>query len=414
MRHLILGAGPAGVIAAETLRKADPASSVTLVGGEVDPPYARMSIPYLLSGRLTEAGTYLRKAPGHYGALGIDLVQGRAASVDAAQRTVTLEDGRVLAYDRLLVATGATPTRQRVPGIDLPGVHTCWTLEDVRAITAAVRPGTRIVQMGAGFVGCIILEGLVSLGVELTVLVRSGRMVSRMMNPPASAMLRRWCEAKGVRILVNTLPTELRAAGGALEVQLPDGSALPADLYLNLIGVKPNTGFLAGSGVAVENGILVDARLQTSVPGIYAAGDVAESVDVVTGRRQINAIQPNAVEQGRLAALNMAGRAAASPGSFAFNVLTTLGLVSSSFGEWQGLPGGESVELVDEARYRYLSLQFHEDRLVGANSVGWTQHAGALRGLIEGRARLGPWKARLLEDPTRIVQAYLARVQQSA
>ena len=110
----------------------------------------------------------------------------------------------------------------------------------------------------------------------------------------------------------------------------------------------------------------------------------------------------------------MAGRAAASPGSFAFNVLTTLGLVSSSFGEWQGLPGGESVELVDEARYRYLSLQFHEDRLVGANSVGWTQHAGALRGLIEGRARLGPWKARLLEDPTRIVQAYLARVQQSA
>ena len=414
MRHLILGAGPAGVVAAETLRKADPSSSVTLLGGEVDPPYARMSIPYLLSGRLTEEGTYLRKQPDHYRSLGIDLVQGRASSVDAQARSVLLEDGRSLPFDRLLVATGATPTRQRVPGIELPGVHTCWTLEDVRAITAAARPGTRIVQMGAGFVGCIILEGLVSRGVELTVLVRSGRMVSRMMNPPASAMLRRWCEAKGVRVLVDTLPEQIRSEGGELRVKLPDGTELAADLYLNLIGVKPNMGFLAGSGVAVDNGILVDARLQTSVAGIYAAGDVAESVDIVTGRRQINAIQPNAVEQGRLAALNMAGRQAAFPGSFAFNVLTTLGLVSSSFGEWQGVPGGESAELLDEPRYRYLRLEFLDDRLIGANMVGWTQHIGALRGLIEGKVALGPWKARLMEDPTRIMPAYLARAQKSA
>jgi NAD(P)H-nitrite reductase large subunit len=414
MRHVILGAGPAGVVAAETLRKADASAAIALVCGEADPPYARMSIPYLLSGRLDEVGTYLRKAPDHYRSLGIDLIQGRAASVDVQACKVTLEGGGKLPYDRLLVATGATPTRQRVPGIDLPGVHTCWTLEDVRAITAAVRPGTRIVQMGAGFVGCIIMEGLVSLGVELTVLVRSGRMVSRMMTPPASAMLRRWCEAKGVRVRVNTLPEAIRSEAGELRVKLADGSELPADLYLNLIGVKPNLGFLQGSGVAVDNGILVDAHLQTSVQGIYAAGDVAESVDCVTGRRQVNAIQPNAVEQGRLAALNMAGRSAASAGSFAFNVLTTLGLVSSSFGEWQGVAGGDHVELLDEARYRYLRLEFAGDRLIGANSVGWTQHAGALRGLIEGRAALGPWKTRLMEDPTRIMPAYLACVQKSA
>jgi NAD(P)H-nitrite reductase large subunit len=258
------------------------------------------------------------------------------------------------------------------------------------------------------------MQGLVSMGVELTVLVRSGRMVSRMMNPPASAMLRRWCESKGVRVLVNTLPTEIRSADGELKVKLPDGNELSADLYLNLIGVMPNVGFLQGSGVAVDNGILVDAQLQTSVPGIYAAGDVAEFVDIVTGRRQVNAIQPNAVEQGRLAALNMTGKQVASPGSLAFNVLTTLGLVSSSFGEWQGVPGGESAELLDEARYRYLRLEFEGDRLIGSNSVGWTQHAGALRGLIEGRASLGPWKARLMEDPTRIMSAYLACVQKSA
>jgi NAD(P)H-nitrite reductase large subunit len=333
--------------------------------------------------------------------------------VDPATGRVVLEDRSVLPYDRLLVASGATPSLQRMPGIELPGVHTCWTLEDVRTVMGKAKPGTRIVQMGAGFVGCIILKGLVSMGVDLTVLVRSGRMVSRMMNPPASAMMRRWCLSKGVNVRVNTLPKALRQEDGELRVVLED-EELPADMYLCLVGVKPNVGFLEGSGVAVKEGILVDEHMQSSVPGIYAAGDVAEFTDCVTGERLVNAIQPNAVEQGRIAALNMAGKTATSRGTFAFNVLDTLGLLSYSFGAWQGLPGGESVEVIDEARFRYLRLEFQDDRLVGANAVGYTHHAGALRGLIEGRIPLGAWKRRLLQDPARIMNAYLARAQHAA
>ena len=128
----------------------------------------------------------------------------------------------------------------------------------------------------------------------------------------------------------------------------------------------------------------------------------------------VNAIQPNAVEQGRIAALNMAGRSATSRGAFAFNVLDTLGLLSYSFGAWQGLAGGESAELVDESRFRYLRLEFLEDRLVGANTVGFSEHAGVLRGLMEGKVRLGAWKARLLQDPTLLLQAYLARAQKAS
>jgi len=244
--------------------------------------------------------------------------------------------------------------------------------------------------------------------VDLTILVRSGYMVRRMMNPTASGMLRRWCEAKGVKILTHTQPTGLTAEGGGLQVVLADGRVLPADLYLSAVGVDPNLDFLDGSGIELGQGILVDPNLQSSVPGIYAAGDVAEATDCLTGKRQLNAIQPNAVEQGRIAALNMAGRQARFKGSFVFNVLTTLGLVSSSFGEWQGSPGGESTEVVDEARYRYLNLQFVGDRLVGANTIGFTDYVGALRGLIEGRVRLGPWKQRLMDDPTLIMKAYLA------
>jgi NAD(P)H-nitrite reductase large subunit len=134
---------------------------------------------------------------------------------------------------------------------------------------------------------------------------------------------------------------------------------------------------------------------------------VAEAANALTGKPELNAIQPNAVEQGRIAALNMAGRPAPFKGGFVFNVLTTLGLTSSSFGEWPGVPGGESAEVLDESRYRYLSLQFDGDRLVGANCVGFSDHIGALRGLIEGRRRLGPWKRRLMEDPAQFMPAYL-------
>jgi NAD(P)H-nitrite reductase large subunit len=287
-------------------------------------------------------------------------------------------------------------------------VHTCWTLEDARFLLAHARPGTRIVQMGAGFVGCIIMQGLVSMGVDLTILVRSGRMVSRMMNPAASGMIRRWCEAKGVRIRVETLPEAITRDADGLRIHLGGGESLSADLYLCLVGVNPALGFLAGSGVATDQGILVDDAMRTSVPDIYAAGDVASFRDCLTGQATVNAIQPNAVEQGRIAGLNMAGRSASSRGSFAFNVLDTLGLISYSFGCWQGVPGGGQTAFSDPERFRYLSLAFQEDRLVGANAVGLTEHAGVLRGLIEGRVRLGSWQARLMRNPTRLMEAYLA------
>jgi NADPH-dependent 2,4-dienoyl-CoA reductase/sulfur reductase-like enzyme len=157
--------------------------------------------------------------------------------------------------------------------------------------------------------------------------------------------------------------------------------------------------------------------MRTSVADIYAAGDVTEAADFHTGKPELNAIQPNAVDQARIAAHNMAGGEAVSGGSLAINVLDTLGLVSTSFGQWQGAAkeqGGAGVERVDEANYRYLSLQFKDDALIGATSIGWTDHVGALRGLVQTQAPLGEWKARLLADPTCFMAAYLATAQKAA
>ena len=436
MKHVIIGNGPAGVVAAETLRRADPDAEVVLVGDEAEPPYSRMAIPYLLTGNIGEAGTHLRHDAGHYDRLAIKLVQARAEKIDAKARAVTLSDGDKLSYERLLIATGSHPLRPPIPGIDSPNVHACWTLADARQIAAKAKPGARVVQLGAGFIGCIILQALAERGVKLTVVEMGDRMVPRMMTPTAGKLICQWVEKKGVKVHLNARVEAIRSGpakglidkvvdavtgghhdGGTMSVKLSNGQTLECDLLISAAGVRPNIAFLEGSGIKVGDGILVDEGMQTSVAGIYAAGDVTEAVGFHSGRPQLNAIQPNAADQARVAAANMLGGHTAMQGSLAINVLDTLGLVSSSFGEWEGAgkaEGGAGVELVDEANCRYLSLQFKGDVLIGATSIGWTNHVGALRGLIQGRVRLGEWKARLLADPTQFMVAYLGAAQKAA
>ena len=410
MRHVILGAGPAGVIGAETIRKHAPADEIVILGDEAEPPYSRMAIPYLLMGQVGEPGTYLRHDPAHFEKLRITLKRSRAKELDADKRRLLLDDGNTLGFDTLLIATGSSPIRPPIRGIDLPGVHPCWTLEDARAIARLATKGARVLQMGAGFIGCIIMESLAARGVHLTVVEMGDRMVPRMMGPTAGGMIRDWCEAKGVTVHTGTR-VEAIETEAPLRVRLSNGSHVPADLVISATGVKPNIGFLENSGVTCLLGVLTDERMQTNVAGIYAAGDCAEAFDVASGKTIVSAIQPNAADQAHVAALNMVGRRARLKGVTQINVLDTLGLISASFGDWQGVPGGEHVELTDRAANRHLSLQFKGDRMVGCNSVGWTEHVGVMRGLVEGEVRLGPWKDTLLADPTQLMEAYLARAQ---
>jgi NAD(P)H-nitrite reductase large subunit len=198
---------------------------------------------------------------------------------------------------------------------------------------------------------------------------------------------------------------------GGWQVRLSTGQTIETDLIISATGVKPNIGFLEGSAVKCLLGVLTDEHMQTTVPGIFAAGDCAEAFDKVSGKTIVSAIQPNAADQAYVAAMNMAGRKAALKGVTQINVLDTLGLVSTSFGEWQGVPGGQHVELTDRAAGRHLSLQFKGDVLVGCNSLGWTDHVGVMRGLVEGQMHLGEWKDRLLKDPTQLMPAYLACAQ---
>ena len=407
MKHIVVGAGPAGIIAAETLRRVDSRAQVTVVGDEPEPPYSRMAIPYLLSGGVGEAGTHLRHGADHFESLGVDVRRDRVTRVHAENTRVELAGGEHLDYDRLLIASGSHAVRPPIAGMDLPGVENCWTLGDARRVAEGARTGSRVVLMGAGFIGCIVLEALANRGVELTVIEMGERMLPRMMDDAGGDMIKRWCESKGVRVLTGVRVAAVAADGGALALSLESGETLAADFVVCATGVSPNVDFLVGTGIAIEDGVLVDDHLQSSVPGIYAAGDVAQGPDFSTGERQVHAIQPTASEHGRIAALNMAGKATRFRGSLSMNVLNTLGLISSSFGLWMGARGGEGARVSDPDRFRYLRLEFDGDRLVGALALGLTQHVGVIRGLIQTRIPLGRWKERLMHDPLRVMDAYL-------
>ena len=342
MNYVIIGAGPAGVIAAEALRRIDSAASVKVIGDEPEAPYSRMAIPYCLIDRVAEEGTHLRKTDGHFDDLNIEVINDRALSVSPIEGSLALESGTIVSYDRLLVATGSTPISPPIEGMDLPGVHPCWTLADYRNIAARADKGAKVVLMGAGFIGSIILEALAARGVDLTVVELENRMVPRMMNEASGGLIKRWCEQRGVRVLTSTRVDGI-TGGDPLAVSLSNGETLTANLVISATGVAPNTQFLQGSGVNIDQGILVNERLESSVENLFAAGDVAQGRDFSTGDYTIQAIQPTAVDHGRVAASNMtSGHAQLDRGSLNMNVLDTMGLVSTSFGAWEG-PGSISV-----------------------------------------------------------------------
>lgn len=406
MKYVLIGAGPAGVRAAETLRQQDPNGDITLVSGEPGEPYARMAIPYILTGRIDEGGAAQRKTAGHFTDLRINYLNRKALKVHAGENggSVDLDDGSTLPYDRLLVATGSSPALPPIAGTDLPGVVTCWTLEDARLIAEKLQPGKRVVMLGAGFVAGVCMKSLVQSGVQLSVIAgRAGQILRTMMTPVGSTMLQRWLEAKGVEVITKG-KVERIEAGPRLVM---DTRTIDADLIILATGVRPNISFLEGTGAEIDQGIVVNEYMETTVPCIYSAGDVAQGRDFSTGEWVVHALQPTATEHGRIAALNMAGQHTPYRGSLSMNVLDTVGLVSHTFGLWQGKDGGEVVEKVDEANNLYTRLCFDGDYLIGAITIGHIRHVGAIRGLIQTRRALGKWKARLMENPQRIMEAFV-------
>jgi len=412
MNHVIIGAGPAGVTAAEEIRKLDSSAEITLISHEPGLPYARMAIPYFIKNSIEESGMQIRVSDTHFSDLNISLRHGIVSSIEPADKHIYFENDEPINYDKLLIASGGSPLTPPIEGIDLPGVYPCWTVENARQIIKHAIPGSQIVLIGAGFISTTIVEALYERGGSLTIVEMADRLIPRMMDKNGGDIIRKWCEARGVTIKTSARVETISRHEDKLRLTFSELDAIEADLVISATGVAPNIGFLEGSGIKTDLGILVDEYLDSSDPDIYAAGDVAQPPDLLTDTKTVMAVQPVATEHGRLAAINMVkGNTVEWHGSINMNVLDMLGLVSCSFGLWNGIEGGDSAELYKPEQNKYIKLQFDGDRLIGASSVGFTDHVGVFQGLIQGKVRLGEWKPKLIEDPRQIMKAWIGCTQ---
>ncbi len=412
MQHVIIGGGPAGMYALDTIRKLDENASITLISDE--PAYSRMALPYYLSREIPEEHVLLGDES-FFQEMRVDAhLTKRVTAIDPEQKGLTLDDASTLNFDMLLIATGSSPTRPGIPGVGGPKVTTLWNLQESRDVVKQARDGTNVVFIGAGFIGFIVLNALYKIGCQLSVIEIQEQILPRMLDRSSGSLAERWLTDKGIAVYTGATVTEISDLSDHRKaVRLSDGRSLTADLVIISTGVRPNTDLVQGSGIEVKEGILVNDRLQTNFPFIYAGGDVAQGPDLSTGRQAIHAIQPTSVDHGRVAGANMVGQTVRYPGSLIMNVLDVAGLHCSSFGLWQD-DGREALVLQNPNRPIYRKVVWEDDRIVGAIFIGPAEDTamltdlGMVKGLIQTKASLGAWKGHLKKYPLDIRRPYVA------
>jgi NAD(P)H-nitrite reductase large subunit len=412
-RHVIVGGGTAGWNAITTIREIDKGDSeIVLVSDEN--PYSRMVLPYYLAQEIGESHVFTAgntrlealKVETHFGR--------RAARLNPNDNTLILDNDEEILYDDLLIATGSSAVRAPVPGADGAGVHSFWTLDQAREVTAGLKPGVRVAMIGAGFISFTILNALVKRGAELTIIEIAPRILPRMVDDTGAGIVQAWLEERGVKILAGVEVTSIEdGTDGGKVVKLKAGADIEADLVIMATGIKTNLDWLEGSSIEVNQGVIVNDHLRSSESNIYAAGDVAEGPDLMSDGKAVHAIEPTAMQHGRVAGANMAGMDTAYAGSLLMNIVDVFDLEIASFGNWDDAEA-EVIEAIQADRPVYRKLLFREGRLVGAIIMGrthdiWTTNdVGMLKGLVQTGGDLSEWKDHLKANPFDIKRAYLA------
>ncbi len=411
-RHVIIGGGPAGVNAIETIRELESEeSSITLISNE--PAYSRMALPYFIAKEIPENHLLIGDTD-YFQRLRVEPLLGkRVTALDCQGHKVTLDDQSTVEFDNLLIATGSSALQPSIPGADQDGVYNLWTLRDAQQVTAKGEgKQPEVVLAGAGFIGFIILNAMHKLGWKLSVVEIESHVLPRMLDRVGAGLVENWLRDRGVQVYAGAKVLEI-SQGERKSVRLSDGQTLSADIVILATGIRANIDFLAGSGITAEQGILVNSRMETNISGIYAAGDVAQGPDLLGGVTAVHAIQPTAVDHGRVAGANLAGKAVEYPGSLIINVLDVAGLHCASFGLWQET-GAETTVILNPGHPVYRKLVWQADRIVGALFVGPIEDTtmltdvGMVKGLIQAKAALGEWKKYIHQKPWDLRRPYIA------
>jgi nitrite reductase (NADH) large subunit len=396
MRYLIIGNSAAGNAAAAAIRRFDRGGEVLILSAESHPSYYRPLIPHLIDG--TKRGDDLLRDPLRTPPDVTVRLNCQVTAVDPVAKAVILTDGEGLGYDRLLLATGSTPIKPAITGLDGPGVFTLRTWDDALVIRRAAKEGQQAVILGGGRVGMKSAFALRALGLEVTVIELLGRIVPQQLDDVGASIFAGFIEKAGIRLrLGQTFREVIHERGKLAGVVLDDGTRLAADLIVVATGVRANVELAQAASLAVGQGVQVDEGMRTSVPGVYAAGDVVETTDAVTGQPIVSGIWTSAVGMGACAGENMAGGQRRFAAAFSLlNAMELGGLPVISVGLIH--PPEEDGYQVYAVRRgdTYRKLVLKERRLVGLILINEIERAGVYQTLIREHADVTSFRDKLL------------------
>ncbi|MEA3442392.1 MAG: FAD-dependent oxidoreductase [Chloroflexota bacterium] len=396
--HLIIGCGPAAFSAVQTMRRLSSENEVTLITREKHLPYSLAALPYLVSGKTSEADLwqadedYLQK-------MGCSLIREKeVVEVAPKSKQVVCKDGERIAYDTLLIASGSHPSSPDIKGLDKVKFFSFHTLDDCRLLKRELEGKKDVIIYGAGLVATELAIALLDAGYRVKIVVRS-RILRRYFEPDAGQMIEDLFREKGAQVYKGHTIDEVKKNKGKIEVILSDGSAFATEVLILAVGVKPSSLFLQGTGIELADGaVLVDNRMKTNIEDIYAAGDIAAAPDFFAGEQGLNAILPSAISQGKIAGANMVGQETKYEGWISRNILNFFGNTAFSIG-LQESEGAQILKEIGRERKQYKKLIYRDGNLLGAVFINSEVFPGVFQYLIEKRVNLGEYAELLFRKP---------------
>jgi len=412
--YMIIGCSHAGLAAADAVRAVDPAGGILLVDREDRLPYSPTILPYVLSGEVPPGNTRLRDENAFRKMRAVFRPGEEAVRVMAGAQRVELSSGEEIGYGKLLVATGARPVAPLIQGLQEVSYHVLRTMGDAARLREHMLAARKALILGAGLIGMHAAEIFSASGAHVTVVESMPQVLPGTFDPGAAALLEEVFEAHGVRLLKGRTALSVERKDGGLSLSLNTGEEIAADLLLVATGVRPRLDFLEGSGVRTDVGILVDERMRTSVPGIWAAGDAAQAPQLFGTEPAFSPTVTNAADQGRTAGLDMAGEldqvyggaVIASTTSFFGHRAFSLGLGAAESGE-EGL---ECLVQSGKDPLRYGRYVFQGNRLVGVVGISLDVDPGIFLELIRRGVELDQVKGAMGENPAETGRLLMARV----
>lgn len=393
---VIIGTGGAGISAIRTIRSVDEKCRITAISQEDQMPYSPCSLPHLIGGDIEKKNIY-RVEKDFFKKNKVRALLGTKVSKIIPKDRTVLADGGKIKYDKLLIAAGSVPLRPPIPGIDTKGVFTLGNMADADEILKWVRKGAKkAIVLGAGFIGVECAIALRKLGLRVSVFEMLDWVLPKMLDQDTSQEVQNVLEKEGIEFHLGQQVSEITGNGKVNGVRAGKKNS-SCDMVVLGIGVRPNTEFLKGSGIRVNHGVVVDEHMRTSVKDMYAAGDIVEADDKIRGTKRVNAIWPNAIEQGRIAGYNISGQEKEYDGVESLNILDVYGIPVLSMGM-------TSFELKDfeiersKTNRSFKKLLLKDGKIAGVQMVGAIRNSGYLLSLVKRGIEVDDIRDDLLED----------------